>query len=49
MPTGYVKAQDTIVGPALTAIFNGEQSAEAAMAVIADANKVMEEEAARGG
>ncbi|MCE7982338.1 MAG: extracellular solute-binding protein [Caldilinea sp. CFX5] len=49
MPTGYIKAQDTIVNPALTAIFNGEQTAEEAMKVIPDANKVMEEEAARGG
>ena len=49
MPVGYDKAQETIVGPALTTIFNGEQSAEAAMSVIADANKVMEKEASRGG
>ncbi len=48
MPTGYVKAQDTIVGPALTEIFNGKKSAEEAMKVIPDANKVMEEEAKRG-
>lgn len=48
MPTGYVKAQDTVVNPALDALFNGEQSAEEAMQVIADANKVIEEEAKRG-
>jgi multiple sugar transport system substrate-binding protein len=48
MPTGYIKAQDTIVTPALDEIFNGEKSAEEAMQIIPDANQVMEEEAQRG-
>jgi ABC-type glycerol-3-phosphate transport system substrate-binding protein len=47
MPVGYSKAADTVLNPALEQIWTGEVKAADAMAVVADANAVMEEEASR--
>jgi hypothetical protein len=47
MPVGYSKAADTVLNPSMEKIWTGEATAKDAMAVVPDANKVMEEEASR--
>lgn len=47
MPVGYQKASDTVLTPEMDKIWTGDAKAVDAMKVVADANKVMEEEANR--